>query len=127
MNLFGISSFHIFATIYYTKHQVPRTITYNNLSDMEQKEGEKSELLKLVQEHSVPWDDPVYDYIADQELEELKMQAEIDEINERTLEESIAQETEAGCISDRAMDKERAIQAELIDQQLDTWSDIAID
>lgn len=120
MNLFGISSFHIFATIYYTKHQVRRTMTYNNLSDMEQKEGEKSELLKLVQEHSVPWDDPVYDYIADQELEELKMQAEIDEINERTLEESIEQETEAGCISDRAMDKERAIQAELIDQQLDT-------
>ena len=48
-----------------------RTITYNNLSDMEQKEGEKSELLKLVQEHSVPWDDPVYDYIADQELENI--------------------------------------------------------
>ena len=71
MNLFGISSFHIFATIYYTKHQVRRTITYNNLSDMEQKKGEKSELLKLVQEHSVPWDDPVYDYIADQELENI--------------------------------------------------------
>lgn len=71
MNLFGISSFHIFATIYYTKHQVRRTMTYNNLSDMEQKEGEKSELLKLVQEHSVPWDDPVYDYIADQELENI--------------------------------------------------------
>lgn len=71
MNLFGISSFHIFATIYYTKHQVRRTITYNNLSDMEQKEGENSELLKLVQEHSVPWDDPVYDYIADQELENI--------------------------------------------------------
>ena len=50
---------------------MPRTITYNNLSDMEQKEGEKSELLKLVQEHSVPWDDSVYDYIADQELENI--------------------------------------------------------
>lgn len=46
-------------------------MTYNNLSDMEQKKGEKSELLKLVQEHSVPWDDPVYDYIADQELENI--------------------------------------------------------
>ena len=61
----------IFAIRCFTKHQVPRTITYNNLSDMEQKEGEKSELLKLVQEHSVPWDDSVYDYIADQELENI--------------------------------------------------------
>lgn len=76
MNLFGISSFHIFATIYYTKHQVRRTMTYNNLSDMEQKEGE-NELTKLVQEHQVPWDDPVYDYIADQELEELIVSSKV--------------------------------------------------
>lgn len=124
MNLFGISSFHIFAARYYIKHQVHRTITYNNLSDMKQKVTE-NELTKLVQEHSVPWDDPVYDHIADQELEELKVQDEIDDINERTMEKYREQEIEAQCISDQAMDKERAIQEELIGQQLDTGNNIA--